>query len=226
MAENHSADTQTKQPPAPEALNRLKAGNDRYVSGRHNDYDFAQQRRETENGQQPFAAIVSCMDSRTSAELVFDLGLGDIFSIRNAGNVVTDAALGSLEYATAAVGVKLIVVMGHTACGAVKGACDNVELGHLTALLQEIKPATAAARNVPGEHNSKNAEFVQQVTHEHAVQGVRRIMERSSVIRELVEKGQVGLCPAVYDIASGQVQFLEENAVMPSAAGTGQQATA
>jgi carbonic anhydrase len=226
MAENHSVNTQEKQPAAPEALNRLKAGNDRYISGRYTDYDFAQQRKETENGQQPFAAVVSCMDSRTSAEIVFDLGLGDIFSIRNAGNVVTDAALGSLEYAVAAVGVKLVVVMGHTACGAVKGACDNVELGHLTALLQEIKPATAAAQNAPGEHNSKNAEFVQQVTHEHAIQGVRRIMERSSVIRDFVEKGQVGLVPAVYDIASGKVQFLEDNAVMQGASMTGQQATA
>lgn len=210
MASNPS----TSQPVGPsEALQRLKEGNARFAGGKAAGHDLLQQVQATKDGQTPFAAIVSCMDSRTSVELVFDLGIGDVFSVRNAGNVVTDAALGSLEYAVAAVNVKLIVVMGHTGCGAVKGACDNVELGHLTALLQEINPAKDAAKDVAGEHNSKNKEYVQKVTHEHAVQGVRRIQAKSSVIREFVDKGEVDIYPAVYDIATGKVTFLEDQAI-------------
>ena len=200
------------------ALQHLKEGNTRFAGGQSAGHNLLQQMAATKDGQTPFAAIVSCMDSRTSVELVFDLGIGHVFSIRNAGNVVTDAALGSLEYAVAAVNVKLIVVMGHTGCGAVKGACDNVELGHLTALLQEVNPAKEAAKDVPGEHSSKNTAYVQKVTHEHAVQGVRRIMEKSDVIREQVEKGEVGIVPAVYDIATGRVTFMEDQAVMEGAA--------
>lgn len=200
------------------ALEYLKEGNFRFVNALMRDHDHLEQINLTKDGQKPFAAIVSCMDSRTSAELIFDQGLGDIFSIRNAGNVVNSSVLGSLEFATAVAGSKLVLVLGHTGCGAIKGACDNVELGHLTALLQKIAPAKEAAKDVPGVHNSTNPEYVQKVTHEHPVQGVKYIMENSPVIRELVEKGTVGICPAVYDIATGQVTFFENEATFQETA--------
>src|ERR1043165_1511302 len=140
-----------------DALQLLKEGNFRFINGMPQHRDLLEEVTHTKDGQQPFAAIVSCMDSRTSGELVFDQGLGDIFSIRIAGNIVTSHVLGSLEYATAIAGAKLIVVMGHTNCGAIKGACDGVELGHLTRLLGHIQPAvTMAQSTVPGDKTSHN----------------------------------------------------------------------
>lgn len=196
------------------ALEYLKEGNFRFMNALMRDRDHLEQINLTKDGQKPFAAIVSCMDSRTSAELIFDQGLGDIFSIRNAGNVVNSSVLGSLEFATAVAGSKLILVLGHTGCGAIKGACDDVQLGHLTALLQKIAPAKEAAKEVSGKHDSTNPEYVQRVTHEHPIQGVQYIMENSPIIRELVEKGSVGICPAVYDIGTGEVTFMEQHAVV------------
>lgn len=196
------------------ALEYLKEGNFRFVNALMRDHDHLEQINLTKDGQWPFAAIVSCMDSRTSAELIFDQGLGDIFSIRNAGNVITNSVLGSLEFATAVAGSKLILVLGHTGCGAIKGACDDVKLGHLTGVLERIKPAVEAENTVHEERNSKNAEFVYKVTDLNVDMGVKRILEGSEVIRALVEKGEVGICPAVYDIATGKVTFHDDKAIL------------
>jgi carbonic anhydrase len=197
-----------------DALQYLKEGNFRFVNDLRTQHDLLEQIDQTKNNQTPFAAIVSCMDSRTSVELVFDQGLGAVFSIRNAGNVVTNTVLGSLEYATAVAGSKLILILGHTGCGAIKGAVDGVELGHLTSLLVKIAPAVESAVQNGGTRSSKNADFVASVTERNVARGVDRILAESSVIRSLVEEGKVGIVPAVYDIATGRVRFFEDAAIL------------
>jgi carbonic anhydrase len=154
------------------------------------------------------------MDSRTSAELVFDLGLGDIFSIRIAGNIISENTLGSLEYATAIVGSRLIVVLGHTNCGAIKGACDDVKMGHITNLLDKIKPAIAEEKTVSENRTGSNQSFVDEVAKINAVQNAKQIVEKSEIIRNLVDDGRVGIVPAMYDVSTGKVTFFEQDAVM------------
>lgn len=192
-----------------DALQLLKEGNFRFINGMMQHRDLLEEVTHTKDGQKPFAAIVSCMDSRTSGELVFDQGLGDIFSIRIAGNVITSYVLASLEYATAVAGSKLIVVMGHTHCGAIKGACDHVEMGFLTRLLGHIQPAvTMAEASVQGAHNSSNAEFVDAVTLYNIHNAMEQIEARSEIIAGLVAEGKVAIVPALYDVATGQVKWL------------------
>lgn len=198
------------------ALQLLKEGNFRFVNDLRTHHDLLEQVAETKNNQSPFATIVACMDSRSSTELVFDQGLGAIFSLRNAGNVITNSVLGSLEYATAVAGSNLILVLGHTGCGAIKGACDDVRLGHLTGLLEKIRPAVEAETTVHENRTSKNAGFVSKVAQLNVQHGVRRILEGSEVIRAQVEKGEVGIVPAVYDIATGKVKFYESEAIWQS----------
>lgn len=193
----------------------LKQGNYRFVNNLKMNRDLLKQVNATKDGQKPFAAIVSCMDSRTSAELIFDLGLGDIFSIRIAGNVITDGILGSLEYATEVVGSKLIMVLGHTNCGAIKGACDHVEMGHLTGLLKHIQPAVENETITTGDRSSHNTEFVNKVAALNVEHAVHQIMERSDIIRKLVDDGKVGIAAAMYDVSTGEVTFHDEYAVMP-----------
>ncbi|QHI99804.1 carbonic anhydrase [Xylophilus rhododendri] len=201
------------------ALQFLKEGNFRFVTAFHQSRDLLDQLDKTKKGQTPFAAIVSCMDSRTSVELIFDQGFGSVFSIRNAGNVVGNTVLGSLEYACGVVGAKLIVILGHTGCGAIHGAIDGVQLGFLTALLETICPAQEAAawREEGGERSSANPAFVASVTERHVRRGMARVLEQSAVIRELVAQGKVGIVPAVYDIATGLVKFHEQAAGDPGA---------
>jgi carbonic anhydrase len=196
------------------ALQRLKEGNFRFLNNLNRNHDLLQMVNETKDGQWPFAAILSCMDSRTAAELVFDQGLGDVFSIRVAGNVVGVNILGSLEYATAFAGSKLIVVLGHTNCGAIKGACDHVVAGNLTSLLQKIQPAVESVQDIPGERNSNNRAFVEAVAVQNVKNCVQAILQDSEVIRSLVEKGTVGIVPAIYDVATGKVSFLDTDAVI------------
>ncbi|XZF13807.1 carbonic anhydrase family protein [Chitinophagaceae bacterium MMS25-I14] len=193
-----------------EALQLLKEGNFRFINNLSRNRDLLELVNKTKDGQWPFAAILSCMDSRTSAELVFDQGLGDIFSVRIAGNVVMEEVLGSLEYATAVAGSKLIVVLGHSNCGAIKGACDHVELGNLTTLLDRIQPAVERETTVKTGRNSHNPEFVEAVAHLNVAYSVEEILRQSKVIRELVEDGRVGIIPAMYDVATGKVKFIEE----------------
>jgi carbonic anhydrase len=190
-----------------DAVAQLKEGNFRFINNMTINRDHLGQVEETKNSQSPYAAILSCMDSRTSTELIFDQGIGDVFSVRIAGNVVTDGVLGSLEYATAVVGSKLIVVMGHTNCGAIKGACDNVEMGHLTSLLHHIQPAIQMEHDIKENRTSSNPKFVETITRLNIEYSVRQILERSSIIKELVDAGVLQVVPAIYNVATGKVTF-------------------
>ena len=206
-----TAVTQTKQSQGAttpqKALQMLKEGNMRFVQGNMLKRDLMQQVKDTGSGQFPFAAIVGCIDSRASNELIFDQGIGDIFSARIAGNFVNDDILGSLEFACAAAGARLIVVLGHTECGAVKGACDDVVLGNLTRTLANIKPAVAAVSGYDSDRSSSNKAFVQAVTDKNVLLTVELIRERSSILRDMINTGQIGLVGAMYDVHTGKVSF-------------------
>lgn len=193
------------------ALQFLREGNYRFVNNLKAHRNLLEQVNETRDGQFPVAAVLSCIDSRTSAELIFDQGLGDIFSIRLAGNVVSEAVLGSMEFACKLAGSKLLVVLGHTKCGAIKGACEGVQLGNLTTLLNLIQPSVYVeqAAAVDGRTPS-GPEFIDHVTRTHVRRSVETVVERSTVLRELIEAGQVGLIGAVYDVETGAVEFLED----------------
>lgn len=205
----HTKESQESLTPA-DALEILKDGNKRFCANLKANRNLLQQVNETRDGQWPFAAILSCIDSRTSAELIFDQGLGDIFSIRIAGNFLNDDILGSLEFACAVAGAKLIVVLGHSQCGAIKGACDRVELGHLTGLLGKIIPAVdkVSGRMASDACTSANDDFVQAVASENVRRAVKGIPERSVVLKELEAAGKVDIVGAVHDIANGTVEFL------------------
>ncbi len=187
------------------ALQMLREGNYRFVNNQRLQHNLREQADQTREQQLPFAAILSCMDSRTAAELIFDQGLGDIFSIRIAGNVITDSIVGSLEYATAAAGSKLILVMGHTNCGAVAGAIKKVELGKLSSILHLIDPAVEYERQ--HEDEAETGDFTRNVAKRNAIMSAQRIYDESDVIRELVDKEDVAIVPAMYDLYSGVVQF-------------------
>lgn len=191
------------------ALALLQEGNQRFVSGKMMERDLQAQVAATAGGQFPHSIVLACIDSRVPPEVVFDQGIGDIFAPRVAGNFVDGELLGSMEFAAAVAGSKVIVVLGHTECGAVKGACDNVELGNLTQTLANIAPAVYAVTDIPGERSSKNKAFVDAVAHENVRQTVDNIMERSSVLRELVEAGKLKVVGAMYDVASGKVTFMD-----------------
>jgi carbonic anhydrase len=192
-----------------EALARLQDGNERFVAGKMVNCDLMAQVRATAAGQAPFAAIVGCIDSRVPPELVFDQRIGDIFSARVAGNFVNTDIIGSLEFATRLAGAKLIVVLGHTECGAIKGAIDNAELGNLTATLSNIKPAVEQASGVPGEHSSKNPQLVQAVADANAKLAARMLLDRSPVLTELVESGSLKIASAMQDVGTGRVSFFD-----------------
>lgn len=191
------------------ALELLRKGNERFIGNLRINRNLLQQVNQTKEGQWPFAAIVSCMDSRTSAELIFDQGLGDIFSIRLAGAVVSDNVLGSLEYACKVARSKIIVVLGHTHCGAIKGACDHVEMGNLTGLLGKIRPAIFQEKTIKENRTSSNGAFVEAVTNIHTERSVQAILEQSVILAELIEKGEIGIIGAMYDVETGTVTFLE-----------------
>lgn len=204
----HTRESQQSMTPA-DALQYLREGNDRFCANLKANRNLLQQVNDTRDGQYPFAAILSCIDSRTSAELIFDQGLGDVFSIRIAGNFVNDDILGSLEFACKAAGSKLVVVLGHSNCGAIKGACDHVELGHLTGMLAKIRPAVDRVRDPqdPALRNSRNETFVQAVANANVTLAVQQIRERSTILNELIAAGQIGLVGGMYDLTSGKVEF-------------------
>jgi len=201
------------------ALDFLIEGNRRFVSNLKANRDLLQQVNETRDGQWPFATILSCMDSRTSPELIFDQGLGDIFSIRIAGNIVNTDVLGSLEFASRVAGTKLIVVLGHSQCGAVKGACDAVQLGNLTELLSKLQPAVYMERSVedPAQRNSKNREFVERVARLNVLRSVRMIIERSFVLEQLIEEERIAVVGGMHDINTGVVSFYDDTRVFTRA---------
>lgn len=192
------------------ALELLKEGNKRFVNNLKINRNLLQQANETSDGQHPFATILSCIDSRTSAELIFDQGLGDIFSVRIAGNIINEDILGSMEFGCKVAGSKIIVVMGHTKCGAVKGACDHVEMGNLTALLTKIRPAVDDEKETTENRTSSNATFVENVSTINVKRTVKAIMERSPILKEMIEKGEIGIIGATHDITSGEVHFYSE----------------
>ena len=189
------------------ALNLLNEGNKRFLNNLKINRNLLQQANETSDGQNPFAIILSCIDSRTSAELIFDQGLGDIFSVRIAGNIINEDILGSMEFACKVAGSKIIVVLGHTKCGAVKGACDHIEMGNLTALLTKIRPAVDEETLTKENRNSNNSVFVENVSTLNVKRTVKSIMQRSPILKEMIESGQIGIVGGTHDISTGEVNF-------------------
>lgn len=188
-----------------QAVQLLRDGNNRFVNNLKMNRNLLQQVNETMDGQHPFAVILSCIDSRTSAELVFDQGLGDIFSIRIAGNILNDDILGSMEFACKVAGAKIIVVLGHTKCGAVKGACDHVKLGNLTGLLEKIKPVMAITPYVNGTvYAYPDAVAANNVHHV-----MDEIADRSPILHEMIESHEIAIVGGIYDIETGVVEFYE-----------------
>ena len=196
------------------ALEILKDGNKRFVSNLKINRNLLQQANETSDGQHPFAVILSCIDSRTSAELIFDQGLGDVFSVRIAGNIINEDILGSMEFGCKVAGSKIIVVLGHTKCGAVKGACDHVEMGNLTALLTKIRPAVDDEVTIKEHRNSGNAVFVEKVSAINVKRTVKAIMERSPILKEMIESGQIGIVGGTHDISTGEVEFYDDTLIL------------
>ena len=210
----HTSESQATITPA-RALEILKEGNARFMNNLRVNRNLLQQANETRDGQWPFATIVSCIDSRTSAELIFDQGLGDIFSIRIAGNVINTDVVGSLEFACQLAGSRLVAVLGHTGCGAIKGACDHVEMGNLTELLAKIQPAVheEAETADPRRRNSKNDAFVRRVTELNVRRSVRAIVNRSHVLSELVGERRVAIVGGIHDLSTGLVSFFDDTLV-------------
>lgn len=196
------------------AIDLLKEGNKRFVNNLKINRNLLQQANDTSDGQYPFAVILSCIDSRTSAELIFDQGLGDIFSIRVAGNILNEDILGSMEFGCKVAGSKIIVVLGHTKCGAVRGACDHIEMGNLTSLLTKIRPAIDDEITVITQRNSSNPEFVEKVSAINVKRTVKAIMERSPILKEMIEAGQVGIIGGTHNISTGKVDFYEDTQVL------------
>ncbi|MGK9128427.1 carbonic anhydrase family protein [Olivibacter sp. SA151] len=195
------------------ALNLLEEGNKRFVNNLKINRNLLQQANETSDGQHPFAVILSCIDSRTSAELIFDQGLGDVFSIRVAGNIVNEDVLGSMEFGCKVAGAKIIVVLGHTKCGAIKGACDHVEMGNLTALLSKIRPAVDEELTIKENRSSKNSDFVEKVSAINVNRSVKSIMERSPILKEMIEGGKIGIVGGIHDITTGVVTFYPDTSI-------------
>ncbi|PPD49253.1 MAG: carbonic anhydrase [Methylobacter sp.] len=191
------------------ALDLLKEGNKRFVNNLKVNRNLLQQANETSDGQHPFAVILSCIDSRTSVELIFDQGLGDVFSVRIAGNVINEDILGSMEFGCKVAGSKIIVVLGHTKCGAVKGACDHIEMGNLTALLSKIQPAVYDEKTVTENRNSNNDDFVEKVAAINVKRAVHAIMERSPILKEMIETGAIGIVGGNHNITTGEVSFYD-----------------
>lgn len=192
------------------ALKLLEEGNKRFVNNLKTNRNLLQQANETSDGQHPFAVVLSCIDSRTSAELIFDQGLGDIFSVRIAGNIVNEDILGSMEFACKLAGSKIIVVLGHTKCGAVKGACDHAEMGNLTALLAKIRPAVDDESDTTENRTSKNAVFVENVARINVKRTVKAIMERSTIIEHMIDSGEIGIVGGMHDLSTGQVTYYND----------------
>ncbi len=192
------------------ALDLLKEGNKRFVNNLKINRNLLQQANETSDGQHPFAVILSCIDSRTSAELIFDQGLGDVFSVRIAGNILNEDILGSMEFGCKVAGSKIIVVLGHTKCGAVKGACDDVQLGNLTTLIHKIKPAVEEENVTTHNRNSSNPVFVENVAQINVKRTVQLIMDRSPILNEMIQSGEIGIVGGIHDISTGVVTFQQE----------------
>jgi carbonic anhydrase len=190
-----------------QVIEALKKGNERFRTGKMAAHDYRGQKRSSATGQFPAAVVLGCIDSRAPAEIIFDTGIGDTFNARIAGNVVNDDLLGSMEFACAAAGAKVVLLFGHTACGAIKGAIDDVEMGNLTGLLARVKPAITAT-TFSGEKSSKNAAYVDAVARTNVRLGVDNIHRRSTILADLEKKGTIQIVGAMYDLATGVVDFV------------------
>jgi carbonic anhydrase len=204
----HTKETQSKMTPE-SSLQNLRDGNKRFQENVRLSRNLVQQVRETASGQYPYATVLSCIDSRVSSELIFDQGMGDLFSIRIAGNFVNEDILGSMEFACKLAGTKLLVVLGHTACGAVKGACDHARLGNLTTLINKIEPAVAAVSEPADEslRNSKNIDFVNQVAEKNVMMTIENIRNQSPILVEMEKNHEIKIIGGMYDISNGEVTF-------------------
>jgi len=191
-------------------LQKFKEGNQRYLQGKMFHRDYVKEKDIAAAGQHPYAMILSCIDSRTPAEIIFDKGIGDVFNARIAGNFVNTDILGSMEFATKVSGAKLILIMGHTNCGAIKSAVDNVQLGNITALLSNIKPAVESVTGVPGDRTSKNAKFVEAVAKQNVLLAKKNITDKSPIIKEMVTAAQVMIVGCMYDLETGAVTFYND----------------
>ena len=209
MMKAHTKITQAAITPH-HAIELLKEGNHRFVARNMANRNLLDQVKDTASGQYPFATVLSCIDSRVSAELIFDQGIGDIFSARVAGNIVNEDLLGSIEFACKLAGTKVLVILGHTACGAVKGACDGAKLGNLTILLDKIIPAVNAVSEPSdaGQRNSKNIDFVNEVAVKNVHMTIENTRNMSPVLKEMEDNGEIKIVGAMYDINSGKVTFL------------------
>ena len=209
-AKTQNLDSQSSMTPA-KALEMLIEGNRRFRENVRLDRDLPQQVADTSMGQWPFAVVLNCIDSRTPAELIFDAGLGDIFSVRIAGNFVNEDILGSIEFGCEVAGARLVLVMGHTHCGAIKGACDDVRLGHLTGLLAKLKPAVEqiSEPSDPAQRSSKNSDFVQSVARRNVELTVTALREKSAVLSKLEGAESIKVVGAMYDVGTGAVEFLD-----------------
>jgi carbonic anhydrase len=191
------------------ALKALKDGNARFVNNLNINRNLLQQLNETSDRQCPFAVILSCIDSRASAELIFDQGLGDLVSIRIAGNVINEDILGSMEFACKIGGAKIVVVLGHSRCGAIKGACDDVRLGNLTTLIAKLKPAVASVREPTIDRNSMNSEFVEKVAVANVHLMIANIKHRSEILREMQDNNEITIVGGMYEIQTGSIEFYQ-----------------
>lgn len=190
-----------------QAIEILQQGNERFVNNVKRQHDMLSVRDELKDKQHPFASILSCSDSRTTVELIFDQNLGDIFSVRLAGNVASTLAIGSLEFSTQYLGSKLVVVMGHSNCGAVKAACDHFKGGNIGEIINMIDPAVSLETTVPSDRNSSNTSFVDKVCWHNVHEQINNIKQHSEIINQMVIDNQIALVGAVYDLASGSVLF-------------------
>ena len=195
-------------------LSLLIVGNEKLVNNLRLNRNLLQQVNEARDGQWAFAVTVSSIESRTSAELIFDQGLGDIFSIRIAGNIINEDILGSMEFVCKSAGAKFIVVLGHTKCGAIIGTCDKVEMGNLTALLQKISPSVEAENTTTENRNSSDINFFEKVSSINVKHSVNEIIQRSPILMKLIEAGEVGIIGAMYEVEPGKVQFYEETKII------------
>ncbi|MCC5938989.1 MAG: carbonic anhydrase [Lunatimonas sp.] len=193
-----------------DALDYLKEGNNRFINNLRANRNLLQMVNETSDGQWPFAVILSCIDSRTATELIFDQGLGDVFSVRVAGNVVNEDVLGSMEYAVKYAGSKLVVVLGHTKCGAVTAACSKVKDGNITALMHKIKPAIDKETSIKEDRDGKNSAFVEKVATLNVLHAIEEIRERSEIIAGMEREGKIMITGGVYDVETGLVDFFED----------------
>lgn len=192
------------------AIELLRDGNKRFVNNLKVNRNLLQQVNETSAGQYPLAVVLSCIDSRTSAELIFDQGLGDIFSVRVAGNIINEDILGSMEFACKVAGAKAVVVLGHSKCGAVKGACDHVEMGNLTNLLSKLQPAVYAEKTITADRTSSNDAFVEKVATLNVLMAMHQIHEKSTILNDMIIKGEIALIGGMYDVETGIVDFYED----------------